>query len=134
MRIGKPMEHFQAAIKATRDVPDPILRSLAIGRQLGYGIYLINDMLVWAEKVKFVTFTKETSERINKRASQAWFVGLLCSIVSGAVKSQQLRGRLVKASKPRPSAEKESERKAELKAIKKCARPLASFPLACFPC
>jgi len=123
MRVGKPMEHFQAAVKATRDVPDPLLRSLAIGRQIGYALYLINDMFVWAEKIKFLTFDKTTSERINKRAAQWWLLGLACSLASGALKIQQLRGRLVKASKPRPSAEKESERKAELKAIKKCVLP-----------
>lgn len=40
------MEHFQAAVKALA-LGDPILRVLAISRQLGYAFYLINDALVW---------------------------------------------------------------------------------------
>jgi hypothetical protein len=46
MRVGKFAEHFQAALKAT-SVPDGILRLTAIGRQLGYGLYLVHDSLVW---------------------------------------------------------------------------------------
>jgi len=46
MRIGKPLEHAQAAVKAL-DVSDPVLKFTALGRQLGYAGYLFNDMLVW---------------------------------------------------------------------------------------
>ena len=46
MRIGKFMEHFQAAAKGMQ-IGDPILRATAIGRQIGYGIYLVNDSLIW---------------------------------------------------------------------------------------
>lgn len=46
MRLGKPMEHLQAAVKAMA-VADPILKITAIARQLGYALYLANDHLVW---------------------------------------------------------------------------------------
>lgn len=46
MRIGKPLEHAQAAIKAL-DVVDPVLRITALGRQIGYFGYLCGDMLNW---------------------------------------------------------------------------------------
>lgn len=46
MRVGKFAEHFQAALKAS-SIPDNILRLTAIGRQLGYGLYLVHDSLVW---------------------------------------------------------------------------------------
>ena len=46
MRIGKPLEHFQSAVKAS-DLPDAALRITAIGRQLGYAIYLLNDTAIW---------------------------------------------------------------------------------------
>lgn len=46
MRIGKPLEHLQAAVKAL-DISDPVLKITAFGRQLGYAGYLFNDMLVW---------------------------------------------------------------------------------------
>ena len=46
MRIGKPLEHMQSAVKATQ-LSDAALKITAIGRQLGYAVYLVNDMLVW---------------------------------------------------------------------------------------
>ena len=46
MRLGKPMEHFQAAVKAVA-IGDPVLKLAAIVRQLGYAFYLLNDHLVW---------------------------------------------------------------------------------------
>lgn len=47
MRIGKPVEHAQAAIKALDSAADPVLKATAFGRQVGYGGYLFFDMLVW---------------------------------------------------------------------------------------
>lgn len=46
MRIGKPLEHAQSAIKAL-DIADPFLKYTAVGRQLGYAGYLLNDSLIW---------------------------------------------------------------------------------------
>lgn len=46
MRIGKPLDHLQAAVKSL-DVQDPFLKLTAVGRQLGYAGYLTHDMLVW---------------------------------------------------------------------------------------
>jgi peroxin-11B len=46
MRIGKPVEHAQAAVKAL-DIADPVLKLTALGRQIGYAGYLVNDMLIW---------------------------------------------------------------------------------------
>jgi peroxin-11B len=46
MRIGKPVEHLQAATKAL-DIADPIIKLTAFARQIGYAGYLVNDMLAW---------------------------------------------------------------------------------------
>ena len=47
MRLGKPLEHLQAALKAAT-APGPAIEQLTtIGRQLGYFGYLSNDALVW---------------------------------------------------------------------------------------
>jgi peroxin-11B len=46
MRVGKFLEHWQAALKATA-IQDPVVSYTAIGRQLGYGSYLILDQLQW---------------------------------------------------------------------------------------
>lgn len=50
MRLGKFVEHFQAATKAA-EIPDPVLRATAVGRQLGYGFYLIHDAMVWVRGI-----------------------------------------------------------------------------------
>lgn len=46
MRVGKWLEHLQSAVKATMQA-DPVIRMTAIGRQVGYAVYLFNDTLVW---------------------------------------------------------------------------------------
>lgn len=46
MRVGKPLEHAQAAVKSL-EIQDPVLKLTALGRQLGYAGYLYHDMLVW---------------------------------------------------------------------------------------
>jgi len=116
MRIGKPMEHLQAALKAI-DVSDPIVRVTAIGRQLGYALYLVHDTLAWTNGAKVYTFEKPTMERINKNAARFWFTGILFSIISSLYKTRDLYVKTLKANKPRPNVEKEQERKAELKTL-----------------
>lgn len=54
MRIGKFLEHFQAALKATT-IQDPIVSYAAIGRQLGYGLYLILDALQWVSISRIIS-------------------------------------------------------------------------------
>ncbi|GAA97548.1 hypothetical protein E5Q_04226 [Mixia osmundae IAM 14324] len=116
MRIGKPLEHLQSAIKAV-DQRDPVLRVTAIGRQLGYAAYLVHDTLAWVHGAKVKVFDKDTISRINRNAARFWFFGLACSLLSGAYKMRDLRVKEIKARKPRPSPEKESERKNELRSI-----------------
>lgn len=51
MRVGKNVEHFKAAAVALDSKStDPVLRYCAVGRQLGYGVYLTLDA------VNFVSF------------------------------------------------------------------------------
>lgn len=57
MRLGKPLEHLQAALKATKENSDPTLTALAIGRQLAYAVYLFNDMLIWVIHTLTLTST-----------------------------------------------------------------------------
>jgi len=100
MRLGKPVEHLQAAIKA-QAIADPILKITATIRQLGYAMYLINDHLSWvstssyyhstifhlikrvlspyrqqAHSAKIKIFAKDKIERIGKNANRAWAVGI----------------------------------------------------------
>ena len=47
MRLGKPMEHLQAALRAVTTSAPAAEQITTIGRQLGYFGYLTNDALVW---------------------------------------------------------------------------------------
>lgn len=47
MRLGKPMEHLQAALKAGL-APGPLAETITtVARQIGYFGYLSYDVLVW---------------------------------------------------------------------------------------
>lgn len=93
MRIGKPLEHLQAAIK-TLDVSDPFLKLTAAGRQLGYAAYLFNDMLVWLHTARVRPFTGPTIAKINQRAARFWFWGIVFSLASGTYKQVGLKSRI----------------------------------------
>ena len=60
MRIGKFVEHFQAAAKAAQ-IGDPILRATAFGRQIGYGLYLVHDSLIWVRRSRLAVVLSRTS-------------------------------------------------------------------------
>ncbi len=48
LRIGKNVEHFKAAaVAADAKGMDPILKYLAVGRQLGYATYLSLDAITY---------------------------------------------------------------------------------------
>ncbi|PWN35344.1 peroxisomal biogenesis factor 11 [Meira miltonrushii] len=116
MRVGKFLEHLQAALKATA-IQDPIVSYTAIGRQLGYGSYLILDQLQWLHGSKAYQFSPETIKKISKNAARFWLTGLSFSLISGTYKTYVLRQRLAAAKRPRATAEKEAERKIELQQI-----------------
>ncbi|KAE8212696.1 hypothetical protein CF319_g3051 [Tilletia indica] len=116
MRVGKFLEHFQAAIKATA-IQDPVVSYLAIGRQLSYALYLIHDALQWVNGAKAYQFAPETAKKISKRASQFWLAGLTFNLISGSYKTYVLNQRSIAARRPRATSEKEAERKVEIQQI-----------------
>lgn len=74
LRVGKNIEHFKAAAIALDFKPgvagapgsDPVLKYLAVGRQLGYGVYLSFDMLTYLDAAgirKFAAVKKTSSSR-----------------------------------------------------------------------
>ncbi|CEH15689.1 peroxisomal biogenesis factor [Ceraceosorus bombacis] len=117
MRAGKFLEHMQSALKATT-IKDPFVAYLAVGRQLGYMCYLTLDLLQWIHGSKAYQFAPETASAISKNASRFWLTGLSFSLLSSGYKTYALRQRLGAASRPRATAEKEAERRAELAQIK----------------
>ncbi|GAA5971761.1 hypothetical protein JCM11641_001503 [Rhodosporidiobolus odoratus] len=116
MRIGKPFEHLQAAIKGL-DISDPILKFTAMGRQLGYAGYLFNDMLVWVHTAKVRPFTPPTIQKIQQRAARLWLTGIAFSLASSVYRLVELRRRERLALRAARTAEKD-DYKAELKAVR----------------
>lgn len=83
MRIGKFVEHLKAASVAldNKSPVDPILRYLAIGRQLGYAGYLTLDTVTVIDAIGYRKL--ESAKRLQESAYRAWGAGLLCSAVAG---------------------------------------------------
>ncbi|KAF5312486.1 hypothetical protein D9619_003162 [Psilocybe cf. subviscida] len=90
MRLGKPMEHLQAALRATFTAGPAEETITTIARQLGYFGYLTYDAVVWAHSIKFITLAPETAKRVAKRAFQFWFAGIVFSLVHGVLKAARL--------------------------------------------
>jgi len=81
MRIGKFVEHFKAAARAADSKSmEPIMKYLAVGRQLGYAFYLFCDTLTYPDSSGMRKF--EWGARMQKEAYRFWLMGLSCNIVS----------------------------------------------------
>lgn len=82
MRIGKFVEHFKAAALASDSKNmDPILKYLAVGRQLGYAFYMLFDAGTYVDTAGIYKFP--AAARLQKEAYRAWLVGLCCNILAG---------------------------------------------------
>lgn len=51
MRLGKPLEHLQAALRATAGTGPMGEQITTIGRQLGYAGYLAYDSIIWVNRL-----------------------------------------------------------------------------------
>jgi peroxin-11B len=88
MRLAKPMEHLQAALR----VPSGFRAEevTAIGRQLAYFGYLAYDAIVWANAVKFLNLSPPTAQKVNKTSNRFWLAGIAFSIAHGLLKAGRL--------------------------------------------
>ncbi|KAF9068104.1 peroxisomal biogenesis factor 11 [Rhodocollybia butyracea] len=122
LRLGKPLEHLQAALKASL-ASGPVGEQItAIARQISYFGYLSFDALVWINTVKFYSFSSETSTKVAKFAYRFWLAGITLSIINGTLKSVRLakEERKLKHSKSwggETDAGREAEQETRLSAI-----------------
>lgn len=118
-RLGKPLEHLQAALKATKTTSDPVVSTLAIGRQLSYSMYLFNDMLIWADKIKFIFLDKTKLAIVNQRAARFWMAGIAMNLVSSILQLYQIRKKVLSLKRDkyhnRNEEEKEDHKKYQIK-------------------
>ncbi|KAJ5129577.1 Peroxisomal biogenesis factor 11 [Penicillium bovifimosum] len=83
MRIGKFLEHLKAAAIAfdNKAPADPILKYLAIGRQLGYAGYLTLDAITVVDAIGAKKLA--SVKRLQDTAYRSWGAGLIFSAVAG---------------------------------------------------
>lgn len=90
MRLTKFIEHFKlAAVASDAQTSDPIVKYLAVGRQLGYAFYLLLDNLTYPDVAGIKKFN--AAARLQKEAYRAWAVGLACNVVAGVYALYNLR-------------------------------------------
>lgn len=82
LRIGKFVEHLKAAFVTLdhKNPVDPVLRYLAVGRQLGYAGYLTLDTVTVMDAIGYRKLANV--ERLQVSAHRAWAAGLVCSAVA----------------------------------------------------
>ena len=103
MRLTKFIEHFKlAAVASDAKTSDPIVKYLAVGRQLGYAFYLLLDNLTYPDVAGIKKF--EAAARLQREAYKAWAVGLACNVAAGLYALYNLR---IAAQKQEGSADAE---------------------------
>jgi len=113
MRLGKFIEHLRAAAVAfdKKDM-DPVLKYLAIGRQLGYAAYLTLDNLYYLHNTGIRKI--EGGDSLSKTAYKAWWCGLACNILAGVYTLSK-----VQAAQKKLASSADAEKKVEEKKLEK---------------
>nr|GAT58977.1 peroxisomal biogenesis factor [Mycena chlorophos] len=119
MRLGKPLEHLQAALRlslASGPAPEQIT---AVARQLAYFFYLSLDAIAWAHTIKFANLKPETATKLTKTANRAWLAGILLNIVHAAIKTVRLRkeAKVLRYETSEKEVGVEADRQTRLRAI-----------------
>jgi len=123
MRLTKFIEHFKlAAVASDANTSDPIVKYLAVGRQLGYAFYMLLDNLTYPDVAGIKKF--EAAARLQREAYKAWAVGLACNVVAGVYALYNLR---IAAQKQEGSAD--AEKAVE---VKKLAKYALNIQMECF--
>jgi len=92
LRVGKFVEHFKAAaVAADSKSLDPVLKYCAVGRQLGYGMYLGLDTLTYLDAAGIRP--SDSAKRLQREAYKAWFLGILFNAAAGIYTLYQIRKR-----------------------------------------
>ena len=67
MRVGKNIEHMKAAsvLIKSQNKSDPIIKALAVGRQLGYAGYLTYDIANWVSPQYSRTLMTGTRHKVH---------------------------------------------------------------------
>src|ERR1700753_710139 len=90
LRVGKFVEHFKAAAQvADSRTLDPVLKFLAVSRQLGYAGYLTLDTITVLDATGVKKW--DGAKRASTEAMRFWFFGIASSIAAGLYSLNRLR-------------------------------------------
>ncbi|KAF5377631.1 hypothetical protein D9615_005293 [Tricholomella constricta] len=122
LRLGKPIEHLQSALRTSLASGPAAEQILAIGRQIAYFGYLSYDAVIWANAIKFINLDPETAKRVSKTSSRFWLAGILFSLVNGVIKTARLASEAKRLQPGKSWGEKdvaeETQRETRLNAVK----------------
>ncbi|TFK76979.1 peroxisomal biogenesis factor 11 [Pluteus cervinus] len=90
LRLGKPLEHLQAALRATLATGPADEQITTIGRQLCYFGFLTYDALIWANTIKLINLSADYSSKITKYSYRLWATGIGLSLLNSVLKLRRL--------------------------------------------
>jgi peroxin-11B len=122
LRLGKPVEHLQAALRASTASGPALEQITTAGRQLAYFIYLTYDAFVWANAVKFISLSPETAQKVSRRSNRFWLAGISLSIANSVIKTARIRKEIQAAKNPSNLDEKLTTSKQALRAAGNATR------------
>ncbi|KAG0056109.1 Peroxisomal membrane protein PMP27 [Gryganskiella cystojenkinii] len=96
MRVGKPVEHVEAAAAAS-NIKDEFIRFCSVGKQLSYAGYLTYDALIFLDGAGAYKFAN--IKRYNELANKFWLAGIVFSFLTGMYKTRQVQIRRETASR-----------------------------------
>jgi peroxin-11B len=118
------MEHFKAAaVAADSRTTDPVLKFLAVSRQLGYAGYLTLDTTTVLDAAGIKKW--DGAKRAGREAARFWFIGLASSIVAGVYTLNRLKARQAAVNK------KEGEGVVEAKKIERYSIQMDFYCVLC---
>lgn len=104
--MGKPLDFIVTVLRVNTIEEDIIVRVGSIMKCLGYGSWLVLDMIQWFCSIGFFTINSETMSSINRIAPRLWLLG----IASGALVNLHLLNKYLTLKKSKST---ELEFKAE---------------------
>ncbi|TFY83777.1 hypothetical protein EWM64_g243 [Hericium alpestre] len=90
LRLGKPVENLQAALRAAQTTGYLWEQLTTIARNLSYFGYLSYDGVAWASAIHFITLKPATASKVNRTAARLWLTGILFSLANGLIKGGRL--------------------------------------------
>jgi len=109
MRVGKFIEHFKAAAVASDSKStDPVLKFLAVSRQIGYAGYLTLDNLTILDVAGIKKWDK--AKDFSRDAARFWLFGLVSNVAAGFYKLYHLRARRLQVDKKEGEGAVESKK------------------------